>query len=378
MDLEALRKEITAIDDALVPLFCRRMAAAGQVAAYKQAHGMPVLDAAREEKVLARVADLAGKPFAPYARTLYGTMLDVSKAYQRAQMPEDTPLTEAIGAAYAAAPAFPRQGVIACQGVEGAYGQQAAQRLFERQEIIYCRTFEAVFQAVEHGLCQFGVLPIENSTFGSVGSVYDLMRRHRFHIVRSVRLPIKHGLLTRPGVKLSQVREVFSHEQAIGQCGGFLAAHPEIKVTACENTAVAAKRVAESGRSDAAAIASAECAQLYGLDVLAQDIQNSDNNQTRFLCIARELAIYEGADRISIMLGAQHQPGALHRVLARFAALNLNITKLESRPAPEGDFTCLFYLDVEASVDAPETISLLKALAEEDPQFVFLGSYQEV
>ena len=379
MDLDTLRREIGDIDEQLVTLFCRRMEVAGEIAAYKQANGLPVPDAARERAVLAKVAQQAGEPFGRYARVLYGTLFDVSRAYQHTKIETHAPLEEAIAGALAGTPVvFPEQGVVACQGVEGAYGQQACEKLFALPEIVYCRSFEAVFQAVESGLCQFGVMPIENSSFGSVGAVYDLMLKHRFHIVRSTKLAIDHKLLGRSGASLSGIREIFSHEQAIGQCSAFLAAHPEIKVTACENTAIAAQKVAESGRDDVAAIASVNCAALYGLSVLAEDIQNNANNQTRFICIARDLAVYPGADRISLMLATPHRPGELYRVIARFAALGLNITKLESRPVPGSDFSFLFYLDIEASVQVPEVSALLGELSQGDALFTFLGAYREV
>jgi chorismate mutase/prephenate dehydratase len=245
-------------------------------------------------------------------------------------------------------------------------------------DIIYFRSFENVFQAVEQGLCDFGLLPIENSSYGSVNSVYDLMRHHNFHIVRSIRLHIDHNLLAKPGTALEDIREIISHEQAIGQCSVFLGNHPEIKVTVCENTASAAKLVAESERRDIAAISSRNCAQLYGLDILSDKLQNSENNYTRFICIAKDLAIYPGADRISLMFSVPHNPGALYRMIAQFAALGLNLTKLESRPIAGRDFEFLFYFDMEASVWSEDVLRLLGECSAAEELFVFLGSYSEM
>ena len=234
-----------------------------------------------------------------------------------------------------------------------------------------------MFQAVEKGLCRYGVLPIENSSAGSVTEVYDLMKGRDFSIVRGTRLHIEHALLTR-GAKLGQIREVISHEQAVRQCAPFLKAHPEIRVTLCANTAVAAQTVANSGRDDLAAIASPACAEIYGLTALPDSIQASDNNHTRFIVISKKPEIYPGANRISLMLTLPHVAGSLYRMIARFSALEMNLLKIESRPIPGRDFEFMFYFDVEASCANPEVLSLLAELESTVSQFAFLGNYAEV
>lgn len=379
MDLQSIRDEMNAIDEELVTLFKRRMEVSGQVAAYKQANNLPVMDRAREREVLMRVSELAGEPLEGYARMLYATLFSVSRSYQQSLLKPSAILSTKIDAAIASTPPlFPQKGVVACQGVEGAYSQMACDRLFQAANILYFTSFEGVFTAVEKGLCQYGILPIENSSYGSVGSVYDLMRSHHFTIVRSVKMLISHALLAKPGVTLSQIREVYSHEQAIGQCSQFLAANPAIKVTVVENTAMAAQMVAASDRRDVAAISSQGCAALYGLCEIPVKVQNSDHNYTRFICIAKDLAIYPGADRISLMLNIPHRPGALYELIARFAVHGFNLTKLESRPILGKNFEFMFYFDLEASVVAPDTLRLLDALATENDSFVFLGNYQEM
>lgn len=164
-----------------------------------------------------------------------------------------------------------------------------------------------MFAAVEQGLCEYGILPIENSTYGTVNEVYDLMKNYRFHIVRSIKLKVDHSLLVLPGTELSDIKEIFSHEQAIGQCSEFLKAHPEIKVTVCGNTAAAAKLLRESGRHDAASISSANCANLYGLKKLDTRVQNTDGNFTRFICISKKAMIFPrcGQDKSHAFTAAQ-------------------------------------------------------------------------
>lgn len=379
MELEELRKKLDGIDDGILRLFRDRMDTVQEIAAYKKEHDMPVLSQKRERAILERVSEQAGEEIEDYARILYTTLFDLSRSYQaRLLNPNGGALSSKIRQALESTPQlFPKRGIVACQGVEGAYSQLACDKLFPSANILYFKNFEGVFSAVERGLCQYGMLPIENSTYGTVNEVYDLMRHFRFYIVRSIKLKIDHALLTLPGVRLADVREIFSHEQAVGQCSEFLKKYPDIKVTICENTAMAAKQVAESGRRDCASISSRDCAALYGLQIAEDGIQNSDSNYTRFICIAKELAIYPGANRISLMLSVPHTPGALYTMISKFSALGLNLTKLESRPIPGRDFEFLFYFDMEASVYSPAVLSLLDELAGGPEQFVFLGSYSE-
>ncbi|MDL2217280.1 chorismate mutase [Christensenellaceae bacterium OttesenSCG-928-M15] len=377
MELETLRAEIDQIDTELVDLFKKRMETCMQVAQYKKENGVRVLDRAREREILAKVEAQAGEKLDYHAHMLYSVLFDLSRSYQTTLLCEETELTARIQDAIAHTGAFPRRGTVACQGVEGAYSQAACDKLFQMPGIMYFNSFENVFQAVEQGLCDFGILPIENSSNGSVNKVYDLMRHYKFHIVRSVRLHIDHRLLGNPGATMEDIKEIVSHEQAIGQCSAFLEKHPGVRLTVVENTAIAAKMVAESGRLDIAAISSPDCAQLYGLAVLHSHIQNSENNYTRFICIAKDLAIYPGADRVSLMMTTAHTPGALYRVLAQFASLGLNLTKLESRPIVGSDFDFLFYFDLEASVYSKDVVRILGELSKTDQLFVFLGSYSE-
>jgi len=226
----------------------------------------------------------------------------------------------------------------ACQGVEGAYSQLACEKMFNVPNIMYFKTFKSVFDAIDKDMCRYGVLPMENSTAGSVNEIYDLMMDYHFNIIRSTRVKIDHNLLAKSGTKILQIREIYSHEQAINQCAKFLDGLVNVKVTACANTAAAAKMVAESDRNDVAALSSRTCADLYQLAILSCNVQDNDNNYTRFICISKQLEIYPGADKTSIMMVIPHKPGALYKVLSRFYALGINLIKLESRPIPNRDF----------------------------------------
>ena len=379
MDLNELRQQINSIDDELLNLFTRRMDLASQVADYKRAHDLPILQPAREREILKKVADKAGPELGGYARVLFSMLMELSKSYQNKRNNKEIELHRQIDDAIENTPRlFPRSPMVACQGVEGANSQIACEKIFQSPFIMYFKTFESVFTAIEQGLCQYGILPIENSTAGSVKMVYDLMIHHNFSIVRTFRLKVDHNLLTKKGVKLGDIKEIYSHEQAIGQCGAFLEKLTGVKVIAVENTAVAAKMVAESDRTDIAAISSRSCAELYGLQNLAPSIQDKDNNRTRFICISKNLEIYPGADKTSIMMVLPHRPGSLYRVLARLYVLGINVTKLESRPIPNRDFEFMFYFDLDTSIYSEEFVQLMCELDDLCEEFKYLGSYSEV
>ena len=346
---------------------------------YKREHNLPVLDSERERSLLNKVAEQAGEENEQGVRALYHLLIDHSRMRQEMDGHPGSPLGQQIREIVAAMPAiFPEKAMIACQGVEGAYSQLACEKMIRYPSILYCRTFENVFGAIESGLCQYGILPIENSLAGSVNSVYDLMIRHHCYIVRSVRIKIDHTLLALPGTRMDEIREIYSHEQAIQQCSAFLSRHKEWHVNVCTNTAAAARMVAESGRRDAAAISSGHCAALYGLECLSSDIQNHSNNHTRFICISKKPEIYPGADHTSLMLVLPNHPGSLYQLLSRFNALDINLIKLESRPLPGRDFEFMFYFDLEASVGSPTFSRLIEELDITLNQFSYLGSYSEI
>ena len=378
MDLMELREQINEIDREMLDLFLRRMQVSSNVAEYKRKNGLPVLDAARERELLANIARQAGEDLDEYAVVLYSTILSLSRSYQHKKLSPESKYAAIIeNARETTAKLFPEKARIACQGVEGAYSQIAASKMFKIPSILYFSSFDGVFAAIESGMCEDGVLPIENSTAGSVKRVYDLMVDHNLYIVRSMRVKIDHNLLSKPGTKLSDVKEIFSHEQAIDQCAAFLRTMKDVKVTVCPNTAVAARMVAESDRRDVAALSSRDCAELYGLIALANSVQDKSNNYTRFICVAKNPQIYPGADRTSIMLVTPHKPGALYNVLARINALGLNLLKLESRPLPEREFEFMFYFDIEGSPYSPELLELISELESDSEEFKYLGTYAE-
>lgn len=378
MNLEECRQKIDQIDDQMADLFKERMDIAKDVADYKKAHGMNVLNREREREIIERMTKKTGDDLAIYTKVFYNTLFDISRSSQLKRTAVETALEKKIKASVEKTDKlFPQKAVVACQGLEGSYSQQVCDNMFSLPSIMYFSSFESVFNAVEKGLCKYGILPIENSSYGSVNEVYDLMKKYSFYIIRSSKLKINHALLANEGASFADIKEVYTHEQALGQCSDFINSHKEIKFLPCENTAVAAKKVAESGRKDIAAISSMNCAKIYGLTSLKHDIQNSDDNYTRFICITKNLEIYPGANKISLMMTVPHTPGALYQTIAKFASLGLNLSKIESRPIVGTDFAFMFYFDIDASIYSPEVLQFLGDLKGFCDQFVFLGAYSE-
>ena len=377
MELSEIRRKIDEIDDELTALYVKRMSLSAEVAKEKSKTGKSVSDGAREREIVFRLCEKSPKELTVYLKELYDTVFFTSRAYQSALIGRTSKTVEEIkkliGNGFSQ---MPVSATVACQGIKGANSMTAASKFFPVSDVVYVKNFAGVFGAVESGLCEYGVLPIENSTAGSVLEVYDLMRKHNFHIVRSVRLRVSHCLAAIPDAELKDVKTVVSHPQALMQCDEFIKNSGFI-AQADENTAVAAKRVSESGDKTLAALCSKECAAEYGLKVLKTDVQTSDLNYTRFILIEKDLCIYKGADKMSVMTSLPHESGSLNRMLGRFSALGLNLTKLESRPIVGSDFEFMFYFDFDGDVTEPDVQNLIAELENGSENFVFLGAYKE-
>ena len=371
-------KRIEEIDEQIKELFAERLEAS-KAANETLTKSEIALKSRRYERSYLAGLETSNSLIDNYERVLFTTMFNLSHSYRNMEYGTRTELADQIHQALETTPKeFPKSPMVACQGIEGAYSQIATDKIFRHANIMYFRTFDGVFQAVESGLCKFGILPIENSSFGSVTQVYDLMVGHKFHIVRDYKLRISHKLLANHGTRFEDIREVYSHNQAIGQCSKFLNSLNGIHVVPCANTAMAAKMVAERKDPHVAAISSHPCAALYGLESLRGDIQDSDNNYTRFICVTKDPVIYAGANRISLILACDNKPGALYDILSKLAVLGINMTKLESCPVTGRNFEFIFFLELEASVLEPGVLPMLEELERSCQNFTFLGNYAEI
>ncbi len=376
MELLELRKEIDKIDNQLIPLLLERMEVAKKVAEYKVKNGIPVLNEEREQQILDGVAEKCGAQ-GNIIKTVFSATMDASRALQHKIIGGGKELRDAVNNASVIDINLIDNQTIACQGVDGAYSAQTAKALFPNSTIQYYKQFEDVFEAVNQGKTKFGVIPVENSTAGSVHDAYDLIMKYRFYVVGAYDLKIDHCLCAKQDTNFDDIENVYSHPQALSQCNLFLK-NFDFSGINYTNTAAAAKFVAESDKNNIAAICSTQAAKKYGLKILRKAVQNVSNNQTRFIVISKKLVIDEKADKISLIFSAPHKAGSLYRVLGRFSMTGLNLTKLESRPVATGEFDYIFYVDVLGSVKDSETLDLLCALSDELPEFKFLGNYHEI
>ncbi len=375
MDLLDLRKEIDNIDEQLIPLLLKRMSIAEEVAKYKVKRGLPVLNEQREQEILQNVAQKCGE-HGETIKTVFSATMDASRALQHKIIGGGKELRELIEKSLSSESLCANGKFIACQGVDGAYSGVTANKLFPDSPIKFYRQFEDVFEAVDKGDAKFGVIPVENSTAGSVHESYDLIMKYRFYVVGAYDLKIEHCLCAKKGTRYEDITDVYSHPQALSQCHNFIKNFDFTGIN-YTNTAAAAKFVSQSEKNNIGVICSALAAKKYGLNILKRNIQNNNNNETRFIVISKELIISGGADKISLIFSTADKTGSLYRVLGRFSMAGLNLTKLESRPIENENFNYHFYVDVLGSVRDESTLDLICALSDELPEFEFLGNYRE-
>lgn len=350
--LENARALIDSVDSQMAALFEQRMEAVCQVAEYKAAHGLPIYDAAREAAVLAKnTARIREPALRPYYADLLQYQMNLAKQYEAFRMGRDR---------------------VAYQGVEGAFAHIALTRLFPHAKAVSYPTWAEVFNAVERDEAAYGVLPFENSHAGDVSDVLDLCYGHALSVVNVYDLPVVQNLLGLPGAQLSDIRQVYSHQQAISQSEKFLRsfslpAHP------MTNTAMAARFVAESGDKTKAAIASEETAALYGLTVLVPGINTDGDNTTRFIVVSKTLPT-EG-NRFSLLFTVDNKPGKLAGVIQEIGASGFNMECIKSRPMPHVPFEYYFYVELVGSPHAECAEQLLAKLRQICRTVRVLGVY---
>lgn len=379
LNLDAIREKIDGIDSQITDLFLERMDLCDDVAAYKKQNNLPVLDKGRERAKLSKVLESVPADKATYAMTLFNTLFEVSKAEQASKNSNTDCILEDIdNALLTTDKTLPENPFVACQGLEGAFSQIACDKLFKHANISFFPNFRSVFKAVDEGFCKYGVLPFENSSAGTVNEVYDLIAEYDFHIVATHRLKVTQNLIANKGAKLEDITDIYSHQQAIEQCSKFLDGLKNVEIHAVENTAIAAERVRSSNSLTACAIASNNACETYDLVALAKSIEDNKANYTRFACITKGLEILPGANRTSLSIVVNNEPGCLYRVLALFNSLEINLIKLESRPIPNRDFEYMFYFDVDAPVYSESFRKLIKSLNSVCAEYRYLGSYSEI
>lgn len=377
MSLKPIRDEIDKIDNQIIELFSQRMECSKKVAEYKLENGMQIFNAERENQILDSVEKKAGI-YGGGARQLYSTIMQISRALQHDMLGSGEKIRNEILSADKNIPFHSDDVKVACFGVPGTYAHQATLKVFPQVSPNFYPSFQDVFSAIQNGEAEFGVVPIENSSAGSVTDVYDLMLKYRFYIAAAADISVNHVLAVNKGTDISDITKVYSHQQALSQCSDFFRSHSGITAEKYISTAASAKMLSETGDRTSAAICSEEAAETYGLEIILRGFQNNPNNTTRFIVISKKLYIEENADKISLCFSLPHVTGSLYSTLCRFAVHGLNLTKLESRPKFGTSFEYLFYLDFTGNTSNRETLNLLSALSDELAEFSFLGNYSEI
>ncbi len=375
-ELEILRNQIDEIDRELLPLFLKRMECAHKVADYKRKNNMPVLDKVREKQILDHKMSLVEPELAKTVRSFYSNMMKLSRLAQAKDL-----ITEDNRAPWLnnfTKTNLKENPIVAYQGVPGANSETALIKFFgEDCQRINTTTFAQVVDAVEEGKADYGVLPLENSSTGTIANAYDLLEKRDSFIIAEVEVPIDHCLVGLPDAKLEYIRTVFSHEQGFMQCREFFKKYPKMEFHPYHNTAMAAKMIVETDDIDKAAIASKRTTEIYNLKVLAENISTIGGNTTRFAIIAKQGLLNESCKKISILftLPDEGESGALSQILSVFADNGLNLVKIESKPSHDGNFEYLFFVDFEGNLLSPTVNSILSEIASHTSYLKILGNY---
>ena len=378
-ELKGYRDQIDTIDRQLAELFQQRMDVVDGVGRYKLERGIPVLDAKREQEVLAAKAALArDEGMSADLAALFENIMAISRRRQRklvSEQGEEAGYVRCKRALAAARTPISKPRVV-YQGVAGAYSEMACINFFgDGSENVGLEQFEDTFEALKRGEADYAVLPIENSTSGAIRQVYDLMTQYEYFIVGETTVKVEHCLMAPKGASLDTITHVYSHEQGLFQSDRFLNAHPDWVQVPCADTAGAGKYVAETGDVTKAAICSERAAELYGLDVLVHGTNHNANNTTRFVVVSPVMELREGADKISTVFSLPHEAGSLHRIMTIFAVNGLNMTKLESRPMPGRSWEYMFFLEFNGSLSTPDMDGILRELSQTAAEFRVLGNF---
>lgn len=367
--LEDNRKKINELDRKLASLFEERMGLVGSIAGEKAKSGRNVFDPEREKKVIANAVEaVTDESLRTYTAEFFRDMMEVSKKYQHDIIPPEPPVNPIK---------VSEGGRAGFQGAEGSYTEQAFRWVYgENIEPISYERLEDLFDAISSGEIESGVVPYENSSTGGVNAVTDMMRNYDLYIKAETEVRVEHCLLGTRGALLRDIKYVYSHPQGLRQCSGFFEANPGLTECSYANTAFAARDVAKWGEPENGAIASRNCADLYGLDIIRENVQDNTRNKTRFIIISADPEPAEEAEKTSILFTSNHTPGALYKILEPFYEDKINITRIESRPNPRRSFEYFFYLDFTGSTSDANIRHALEKARESCGYFRIMGSYR--
>lgn len=375
IDLSISRQQIDEIDNQIVELFERRMEVANEVAKYKIETGKAVFDKEREEQKLEKLGSMSHGEFNEHAvRELFSQIMSISRKYQYGLLPHSDEVT----AFKKVTDVFDRsESTVYYFGVPGTHTQQAMENVFGTSvHGVSCQSFQGVMEAVEKGKADYGVLPIENSSTGGITANYDLLLNYKNAIVGQYVMKIDQCLLALPGTRSDEIKTVFSHPQGFLQSRDFMNAHPDYESVEYGSTAAAAMKVAQDQDRTQAAIASRRAAKEYGLEIVAESIQQEKNNCTRFIIIGPGEVYTERSNKLALCIELPHQSGSLYRILSHFLFNDLNMTQIESRPIPGRNWEYRFFIDVEGNLDDAAVKNALRGVKEEAAYMRVLGNFE--
>jgi chorismate mutase/prephenate dehydratase len=375
IDLSVSREQIDKIDSQIVELFEERMKVANEVAKYKMETGKAVFDKEREESKLKKLGAMSHGEFNERAvKELFSQIMSISRKYQYGVLAHTDEVTN-----FQKVEKLPVDDStqIYFFGVPGTHTQQAMEDFFGKKiEGISCSSFQGVMEAVEEGRADYGVLPIENSSTGGITTNYDLLLNYKNAIVGQYVMKVDQCLLALPGTRMEDIRTVYSHPQGLAQCSVFMEEHPDFHGVEFGSTAAAAKKVAEDKDKTQAAIASRRAAKEYGLEIVADSIQQEKNNSTRFIVIGQKEIFTPESDKMALCIELPHKSGSLYRILSHFLYNDLNLTLIESRPIPGRNWEYRFFVDIEGNLDSPGVQNALRGVKEEAAFMRVLGNFK--
>ena len=367
IDLDKLRAEIDAINKRMLADFETRMDTVVKVAEYKRQHNLAVFDAARERRIIAAAsAGLKNPALAPYVTEFMENLMRVSRKYQEQLLEKPTGSESS------------QTMQVGCFGEQGSFTHEALERYFAGHtlERHFYSLFEDVIKAVKKGEISYGVLPIENSSTGGITEVYDLLRKYDCHIVGEKCIKIEQNLLGVPGARLEDIKTVYSHPQGFAQSRDFFAEYPQMELVPYYNTSKSAELVGSKQDKALAAVAARSAAALYGLEIVAANINYNGNNFTRFVVIANEAEHSSDADKITVVFAVKHEPGSLYRTLGHFYHSGLNLTNLESRPIEGKSWEYFFHIDLRGNLAERRVQETMQQLQESCAYCKILGNYR--
>lgn len=375
MDIEQVRKKIDEINDEMLELFLKRMDLSEKIANIKKDENKPLRDKIREREILDKVVEKSDKN-AIYAKNFFNNLMSLSRTKQLSTIGQSLEFSEKIEKAKQIAnDGFPQKAYIAVQGVQGSWSQIATDKMFSLGTIMYFDKEDDVLDAVSSGMCEFGVIPIENSQIGTVRETYQKISQKKLYIVKSLKQNIDHKLMGIKGADLSDLKEIHAHKNAISQCTSFIETLGDIKIVLSDNTALSAKYIKEENDKSKMAICSKNAGELYGLETIKEHIANSEKNYTKFICITKDFKIYPGSNKISLTFSLLHTTGSLADILTRLSYVGLNINLIETIMLDDLNLEYVFFVEVDGSLEQREVSALFNELQIELPHFEILGNY---